>query len=143
MDKQNNSRAAISTGMVSLITFFTILLLASFSVLIITSTRSEGELANRAADTIKTYYQADSYAEEKVMEVDTVFIASEYDFQTTESLLYESGFPYTITVDTLQNLLYVEYKIEVDENRELAVKLVLNETGEIQREQWQLMPKSY
>ncbi len=142
MVDNNNSRTAISTGMVSLITFFTILLLASFSVLIITSTRSEGELANQAADTVKTYYQADSYAEEKVMEVDTAFIAAEYDFEETERMLNESGFSYTITFDALQNLLYVEYKIEVDDNRELAVMLVLNETGEIKREQWQLMPKS-
>ncbi len=143
VDKENNSKSAISTGMVSLITFFTILLLASFSVLIITSTQNESELAMRATNTVTTYYQADGYAEEKVMEVDSLFKETEFDFINTEEALLQTGFPYIVSQDAEQGTMIVQYSIEVDDNRILEVELNLFSTGEIERVRWQIMPKSY
>ncbi len=62
-------RSPISIGIVSLITVFSVVMLTSFAVLIITGARTDTHLAGLAADSVSDFYVADGIAEEKRAEI--------------------------------------------------------------------------
>jgi hypothetical protein len=89
-------RPAISIGIVSLITVFTILLLAVFSVLSLSGSRSDSVLSDRAARAVSDYYLAEAQAEQKLLELSS--IASNDTGTPLRERLEAAGFE--ISVDT-------------------------------------------
>ncbi len=71
-DTNKAQSSVVSIGVVSLITVFAVLLLASFSLLILSSSRQDKELSLRTAQTVTDYYIADATAEETIAKVDAI-----------------------------------------------------------------------
>ncbi len=124
----------VSVGVVSLITFFTIMLLTSFAMLIIMGARSDLLLSEKTSASISGYYEANNIAEEKLAEIHTIYLNS--DENTLEDMINNAGFNAVIEDDLP---MQVEYSVEIDEDKYLQVQieLPLNPNDEIKRLKWQ------
>ncbi len=83
-------RSPISIGIISLITVFSVVMLTSFAVLIITGAQTDSRLADLAAESVTEYYIADAIAEENRQKVYEIWQSS--DAQTLETSLTAAGF---------------------------------------------------
>ncbi len=119
--KENHAKAVVSTGIVSLVTFFTVMLLASFSVLILISARSDAELSGKAADSLSEYYLADSKSEEKLAELQN--LCSNTSYEELESVLVQNGFN-VYTLDGYDGLI-VNYDTEISDLKYLSAEIFI------------------
>ncbi len=129
------SQSAISIGVISLITFFTVLLLTAFSILILSGANTDSNLANRTADSVTQYYRADSRAEERLQELHTIYLQTpQQDLQT---VLTQAGF--TPEESEEYNGLLVHYEESINDQKILSVTIGLpsNEQLSLQRIEWQ------
>jgi hypothetical protein len=122
-------RPAISIGIVSLITVFTILLLAVFSVLSLSGSRSDSVLSDRAARAVSDYYLAEAQAEQKLLELSS--IASNDTGTPLRERLEAAGFE--ISVDTPYPGTVVVYDTPIDDRRVLRIEVGIGEQGKVER----------
>lgn len=122
-------RPVISIGIVSLITVFTILLLAVFSVLSLSGSRSDSVLSDRAARAVSDYYLAEAQAEQKLLEISS--IASNDTGTPLRERLEASGFE--ISVDTPYPGTVVLYDTPIDDRRVLRIEVGIGEQGKVER----------
>jgi hypothetical protein len=122
-------RPAISIGIVSLITVFTILLLAVFSVLSLSGSRSDSVLSDRAARAVSDYYLAEAQAEQKLLELSS--IASNDTGTPLRERLEAAGFE--ISVDTPYPGTVVVYDTPIDDRRVLRIEVGIGEQGMVER----------
>lgn len=122
-------RPAISIGIVSLITVFTILLLAVFSVLSLSGSRSDSVLSDRAARAVSDYYLAEAQAEQKLLELSS--IASNDTETPLRERLEAAGFE--ISVDTSYPGTVVVYDTPIDDRRVLRIEVGIGEQGKVER----------
>ncbi len=122
-------RPAISIGIVSLITVFTILLLAVFSVLSLSGSRSDSVLSDRAARAVSDYYLAEAQAEQKLLELSS--IASNDTGTPLRERLEAAGFK--ISVDTPYPGTVVVYDTPIDDRRVLRIEVGIGEQGKVER----------
>lgn len=122
-------RPAISIGIVSLITVFTILLFAVFSVLSLSGSRSDSVLSDRAARAVSDYYLAEAQAEQKLLELSS--IASNDTGTPLRERLEVAGFE--ISVDTPYQGTVVVYDTPIDDRRVLRIEVGIGEQGKVER----------
>ncbi|HPY63843.1 MAG TPA: hypothetical protein PL100_03945 [Bacillota bacterium] len=122
-------RPAISIGIVSLITVFTILLLAVFSVLSLSGSRSDSVLSDRAARAVSDYYLAEAQAEQKLLELSS--IVSNDTGTPLRERLEAAGFE--ISVDTPYPGTVVVYDTPIDDRRVLRIEVGIGEQGKVER----------
>ncbi len=128
--------SGVSIGMISLITFFTVLLLASFSILIVSSAQTDERLTQMTADAITAQYSADALAEQKLMEL--YKICESTDFDNLNAKLASSNF--TVLSQENENII-VEYSIPIDDNKYFYVKISIPKDTDdgLKRLNWQLV----
>ncbi len=161
---QERSRPVIATGIVSLITFFTILILTVFSFLILSGARSDSALSERTAQSVSAYYSADVAAEAKLEELYNIASASPTNI---EAELEAAGFtivkPQTdeaagneaveneaveneevmvadvATTPTVSDRIVVSYTVPINDLKELYVEIGVLRTApySIERLSWQ------
>lgn len=119
----------VSIGIVSLITVFTILLLAVFSVLSLSGSRSDNVLSERAARAVSDYYAAEAQAEQRLQEL-SILVADDTETPLRERL-EAAGFE--IAVDTSYPGTVVVYDTPVDDRRVLRAEVGIGERGEVER----------
>ena len=119
----------VSIGIVSLITVFTILLLAVFSVLSLSGSRSDNVLSERAARSVSDYYAAEAQAEQRLQEL-SILVADDTETPLRERL-EAAGFE--IAVDTSYPGTVVVYDTPVDDRRVLRAEVGIGERGEVER----------
>ncbi|HHT24371.1 MAG TPA: hypothetical protein GXZ76_02475 [Clostridiaceae bacterium] len=122
-------RPVVSLGIVSLITVFTILLLAVFSVLSLSGSRSDSVLSDRAAHAVSDYYAAEAQAEQRLQELSAI-AASDAEAPLSERL-EAAGFE--IAVDTSYPGTVVVYDTTIDDRRVLRAEVGIGEQGEVER----------
>ncbi len=132
-----NSKKHTSTslGITSLITFFTILILVSFSLLVTTTARNDSQLSIRAADSVTEYYAADYLAEEKLMQLHNLVLQTPNE--NLIKVLEDNG--YTVSQPSSSNEILVEYSVVVNDKKDLLVEIMidLNHVGSLNRVSWQ------
>ncbi len=147
----NKNRSVITIGLASLITFFTMLLLTSFSTLIVSSARNDLELSKKTAQSVEVYYQADYLAEHKLSELAnsrTLFFESEMSEQNTDQplsyglskMIDDHGFSVT---DITNDGVVVVYDISINDDKILAVEIFVPSdiTKPLVRHSWQAIIK--
>ena len=122
-------RPVVSLGIVSLITVFTILLFAVFSVLSLSGGRSDSMLSDRAAHAVSDYYAAEAQAEQRLQELSAI-AASDAETPLRERL-EAAGFE--IAVDTSYSGTVVIYDTTIDDRRVLHAEVGIREQGEVER----------
>lgn len=130
--KEVNRPAIVSTGVISLITVFAVLLLVSFSVLVLSSARADGKLTEKAALAVTEYYAADARAEQNLLQIGRVREQTAGDRAAFRKEMEAAGFTvreqagYEGTVVCFQvpagarRILYAEIGIPADEKDALA-----------------------
>ncbi len=142
MEQQKQKQSSvISTGVTSLITVFAVLLLASFSLLILSNSRSDSELSARTATAVTDYYVADSAAEQIIADLDLVRRSiTEPDIEQLSDAINKLGYTISSYEDYANyDGLVVSFTINIDENKNLNVDvgLPLNLNEKIERLKWQ------
>lgn len=122
-------RPVVSIGIVSLITVFTILLFAVFSVLSLSGSRSDSVLSDRAACAVSDYYAAEARAEQRLSELSAI-AASDTETPLWERL-EEAGFG--ISVDTSYPGTVVVFDTPIDDLRVLRAEVGIGEQGKVER----------
>jgi hypothetical protein len=122
-------RPVVSIGIVSLITVFSILILAVFTVLSLSGSRSDTALSDTAARAVSDYYAAEAEAEQKLKEL-SVIAADDAQIPLVKRL-EAAGFE--IENDNNYPGTVVVYNTSVDDRRELCTKVGIDEQGEVER----------
>ncbi len=129
----NNKRFTINPGILSLITFFTVLLLTVFSVLILSSATSDLRLSQMAADSVSTQYQADLVAEEKYAELINIYENSSEE--ELEQMLNDASF--TVLNDASFDGITVEYFVPITDKKQIHIKIGITDEGQFEKLTWQ------
>lgn len=109
-------RKGLGLGSVSLVLVFAVLCLTIFALLTLSTARSDANLAERAADSAKSYYLADTEAER-------VYVALADALENGEK-------PETVRdTEITYNGDYASYLCSIDGGRSIAVTLVSDGTG--------------
>ncbi len=132
---KTNRHSSTSLGITSLITFFTVLVLVSFSLLVTTTARNDAELSTRAANSVTEYYEADAIAEQKLAELHNLLINT--PAESIEQILNQSFFN-ILQMDESGDMI-IEYEVPVNDIKILKVKIGvnLNELDTLHRVSWQ------
>ncbi len=147
MEEQNKKKqsSVISTGVVSLITVFAVLLLASFSLLILSNSRTDSRLSTQTSQAVTNYYIADATAEETIAHLDTLRQSSSDDFEQLGNTLEQNGYT-LVTTDgySSYNGIVVTFAITIDEHKTLNVDVGLpqDKGKSIERLRWQTIALS-
>jgi hypothetical protein len=134
MARTSKKKASFGTtmGVSSIIAILVILVLVVFSALSITTSKADLGLSQKTSNGVIAYYEADSAAEDKVAEVANTI----KDGPDWQAKLSKDVFTTTSTSDgTL-----VAYTVPIDDNRNLNVRLKVDDSGEITRDLWQVVP---
>lgn len=123
------SRPVVSIGIVSLITVFSILILAVFTVLSLSGSRSDTSLSDTAARAVSNYYAAEAEAERRLQEL-SVLAAGDAEVPLGKRL-EAAGFE--IEKDNAYPGTVVVYHTPVDDRRVLRTKAGIDEQGEVER----------
>ncbi len=131
----SSKHSSTSLGVTSLITFFTILVLVSFSLLVTSTARNDAQLSDRASASVTEYYAADVIAEEKLMQLHTLLISTQSE--DLASVLSENSF--NVVQDDDYNGMVIEYTISINDKKDLKVKIGfnVNQPEIIERLSWQ------
>ncbi|NLL91157.1 MAG: hypothetical protein GX222_01910 [Ruminococcaceae bacterium] len=122
-------RPVVSIGIVSLITVFSILILAVFTVLSLSGSRSDTALSETAARAVSDYYAAEAEEEQKLKELSAI---AESDAEIPlEKRLEAAGFE--IEKDNNYPGTVVIYNTSVDGRRMLVTKVGIGEQGVVER----------
>ncbi len=132
MDSSQNKRFTINPGILSLITFFTVLLLTVFSVLILSSATSDLRLSQMAADSVSSQYAADLIAEEKFSELASIY--NESSESELVSSLNQASF--TVLGDADFEGTVVEYFVPITDKKQIHVIIGITESGEFEKLSW-------
>ncbi|MEG1779494.1 MAG: hypothetical protein RR263_05270 [Oscillospiraceae bacterium] len=115
----------INTGTTPILVIFVLLCLTTFATLSMVSANADFKLTSRASEASAAYYTADSVAQEKLAEIDTILMsistnqAKEEYFAVCTSILKTMP---DIFVPNGKDVT-VTYKVPIDENRALEVSL--------------------
>lgn len=129
-------RPVVSIGIVSLITVFSILILAVFSVLSLSGSRSDNELSVTAAHAVSNYYAAEAQAEQKLQELSV--IATDDTGIPLWDRLEAAGFE--IEKDTYYHGTIMVYNTPVDDRRMICTKVRIGKQGVPERLYRQTIP---
>ncbi len=139
--EKKKSSTVISTGVTSLITVFSVLLLSSFSLLILSNSRIDTELSQKTAQAVTDYYAADTIAEEHIAEIISVRKnPNNYTFSQLKYVLRNSGFDISTSSEYARyDGFVVTFEIEIDKSKKLVVDVGLPEDEEplVERLKWQ------
>ncbi len=108
----------VATGVISLITFFTVLLLTSLSFLILSTARTDSELAVKTAEAVTQHYTADREAEVTLFELHSWYRESG---GLTAEQLKDKGF--TLLTDEEFDGVVVEYTVPINDKKDLYIKV--------------------
>lgn len=112
------NNAGLGVGMVSILIVFVILCLTTFATLSLVSARADLRLTNRAADSLREYYAADSAAQEQLAQLDALLEQSGADWQ---QLVEDSG----VLCELSDTAATLRYQVAVNERKQLLVALTL------------------
>lgn len=117
----SSNRSGIGNGSAFLIVIFSVLCLAVFALLTVSSAKAEQNLARRTADSVTAYYQADSTAE-------VVFAGLRAGLRADGDIPGEiAGIALTHYDAVSYGQVYITYSIEVDDANLLAVGLIYDQ----------------
>jgi len=122
-------RPVVSIGIVSLITVFSILILAVFTVLSLSGSRSDSVLSDTAARAVSDYYAAEAQAEQRLQELSAT-VAGDAKIPLSERL-EAAGFE--IAADASYPGMVVLYYTPVDNRRILRTTVGIDEQGKVER----------
>lgn len=124
---RKNSGAGLGVGSSSILMMFIVLALTTFAILSLISANAELRLAQQSAAAIREYYEADCAAEETLAQIDGILLQQR---QTApEQLAYLDALAQAVARDLPdvqiqhapgENPL-LQYRVPLDENRQLAV----------------------
>ncbi|MDR3072918.1 MAG: hypothetical protein LBU41_05435 [Clostridiales Family XIII bacterium] len=117
-------------GVSSIIAILVLIVLIVFAALSIMTSKADLTLAQKTANTITAYYEADNKAEERLSEISKAVKAGG---NWQESLSGED-----ITFSTTESGTEVSYRVVVNEDLTLLVTLHVSNAGEISRKEWHL-----
>ncbi len=128
----------MSVGIISLGTFLTVLVFTIFSVLILSSARTDTVMSERTALTISQYYTADAEAEERFADLYDIYMSTE----GAEMKAALEALGCVVTESEEYDGMIAEYSVVIDEARNLLVRVGLptsaegGEKGEPERLAW-------
>ena len=130
-----------SMGVTSVIAILVILVLVTFAVLSVTTSKADLGLSQRTADSVQAFYKADSSAEEKYAKIAEAVKANPNGW---ESDISDLGV--TVSADTTRAPLgaavarTVTWTEPVDAARNLEIGLSI-QGDQVERTRWQVVPK--
>lgn len=131
----NRKRGFSGAGLSTVLLVFVMLCLIVFSVLSLSTAKADLEMSRKVADGTSAYYRAQSLASERLEEIDALLAKTynenkmSYLSAAQKALQKEDDLEVTQASDETE--LFCTYRISVDENRQLCVKLAVAnpETG--------------
>ncbi len=132
--KQNDKRSAgIHVGSASIIMIFAVLCLTVFSTLSYVTSSQEQKLAQKSAQAIEQYYDADWQCEAYYEQI--------YDL--LKSGVAVSDLPQYLDVKVTEAgaSALIDYAVDIDERQQLEVQLIA-ENGALRTELWAIAPKA-
>lgn len=135
MEQNERRTSGINIGSASIIMVFSVLCLTIFAVLTFITANNEYKLANKSADYVKAYYDADTRAvitEGKIREI----IAENGSIAGAAEAVNNADLGVTATLDG-DGCRFV-YAQTQDENQELQVELLYT-GGELRTLKWELV----
>ncbi len=128
------NKPVIATGIVSLIMFFTVLVLTSFSFLILSGANSDSLLSERTAESVSDYYSADSTAENMLAALHTLY--KESPPEERDQIISNAG--YTVLSENYEGTVY-SYIVPITDKKELQIKIGISDSAPypIERLAWQ------
>jgi predicted metalloprotease len=129
--EKRKGRSAIGVGVTTLITVLVVLLLATFSVLSLVSSRSDQSLSLMAVESVTQYYEADAAAVEWYAELSD-FLGAHTSSNWGDSLRTRG-----YTVSTEGDEVRVSAGFSMGSYRELAVSVAVLHDGSAEIRRWQ------
>ncbi|MDR2493388.1 MAG: hypothetical protein LBD25_08050 [Coriobacteriales bacterium] len=130
--QRSSGKGAIGVGITTLITILVVMLLAVFSVLSLSTARSDLRLAQMSAQAASDYYEADGRAQTwRARLVSTVIVTPPAE---RGERLAKAGYAVT---DGGPGVLLVTGSFAIDELRDLVVTIAVGTDGSCMVRQWQ------
>ena len=124
---ETRQKIGINVGSASIVMVFAVLCLTIFSVLSFVTANHERKLAEKTAEAVQQYYQADWKAE---------MYYEELEKQLQEGVSVESLSGLDMTVQAMAEETQIQYAVPVDDAQELQVQLTVLPNRELQVKQW-------
>ena len=141
-NKMRNRSFGTTMGITSIIAILIILVLVVFSTLSLITSKADLNLSQRTADSIESYYKADSNAILIVAEFGNIIKSGELVDINTDSLVaaskvFSAGNDYEYNTDE-RSLMF---SLPIDKSRELLVEVRYDNNGSVQETKlWQVSP---
>ncbi len=136
--KQRNvaeKTSAISIGVLSLITVFTVILLVSLALLTYQGVLNNQNLTEKVSESVSEFYMADSKANEQLAQLYNIYLENETE--TFVEKVIEFGYEIE-EVDNQRNV--VRYKVEMNARESLLVEIAFEiNRNEIEVLTWKTM----
>ncbi len=116
--RSRQDNAGLGVGMVSILIVFVVLCLTTFATLSLVSARADLRLTNRAAESLREYYAADSAAQEQLAQLDSLLEQAGADWQ---QIVEEDG----VLCELSDTAATLRYQVAVNERKNLLVILTL------------------
>lgn len=131
MNKEKSGRSAgMHVGSASIVMIFAVLCLTVFSTLSFVTANHERNLAEKSALAVQQYYEADWQCEEIYEQVAQCL-------QKNGNL--EQLQPLGVEIVQQNEIRYLSYAVDIDEQQALAVRLVVLPDGTIRTDQWKVV----
>lgn len=125
----------VGVGTISLVLIFSVLCITVFAILTLSTANSERIMANRTADFVTSYYNADTNATILKAHILEAYRNGTFPEDTN---IDETVFGVPLITELLNDNLYVSFIYEVNDVLDLSIKLRLSEESETVLE-WRLV----
>ena len=135
-NKEGSHKVGMGVGYVSVMLIFAIICLTIFAVLSFKAAISTDSFNDRSGEFMRQYYAADTSAKKTLSQL------NDFAFDAKASGFFEDTFTENaqniegVSVRPTAKGLLVSYSVEINENQELLVNVVFNESGKYSIEQW-------
>ena len=126
--------AGVHVGSASIVMIFAVLCLTVFASLSLVTANYERKLAEKSAAAVQQYYAADWQCE-------TIYeqIYDSLQSGVEAARLQVPG----VQVEQQNEIIYLTYAVEIDQQQQLAVKLAVLPEGAIRTEQWNVVAQPW
>lgn len=138
MNKNKGFRGlGLGVGYVSVMIIFAAVCLTLFAVLSFRAAKSNDAFNERSGDFLKQYYEADSKAKEILAQLDECANSAVNSGFFADSFEFSAGEIEGVRVTPAMGGIRAEYSVQINETRELAVRVTFKESGGYDIGLWQ------
>lgn len=140
MKQQDKRSSGVHVGGASILMIFAVLCLTVFSVLSFVTAHQEWKLAQKSAQVMQQYYEADWQCETYYEEINKMLQMSDSVEQLAEKCdLLAKEYDINMELTRQEGQYAITYAVPMDENQKLQVQLIADDAGVLQIKQWKVL----